>query len=180
MRTCVCGNQVARNAKACPQCGHRFTSSMVKALAWFFGVCIFFGILVSISSNGNNSQPSSPTEKAASSAAPPSPVEDLRFHLAVLGAKQLKDSMRNPDSFKLNDVLIMKNNAVCYVYRGQNGFGGMDVGHAVLTPDGKFRTDESTGFVSLWNKECGSKKTGVNKTWEVGYAAGFHGVLSDK
>ncbi len=178
MRTCVCGNQVARNAKACPKCGHRFTSGLVKVLVWFFGACVLIGIIGSVvgsSSHFNNGiqSPPSPAEEAAKQ------QEEARFQRAVRGAKRLYDSMRNPDSFKLGETLIMGDGAVCYDYRAQNGFGGMNVGHAVLTPSGQFKSDESSGFGALWKKECAGK-TGDDKTWEIGYAAGFHGMLSDK
>jgi hypothetical protein len=42
MRKCKCGNDVARNAKFCSKCGHRFTSGFVKFIAWSVG--IFFGL----------------------------------------------------------------------------------------------------------------------------------------
>jgi hypothetical protein len=103
--------------------------------------------------------------------------EEAVFQLAVHGAKHLSDSMRNPDSFKLAEVLMMDNGAVCYTYRAQNGFGGMNVGSAVLSRTGQFRTNETSGFHTLWNKEC-ANKTGKDKTWAIGYAAGFHGILS--
>lgn len=97
---------------------------------------------------------------------------------AVAGAKRLRSSMRNPCSFKLAQVLIMDDGAVCYEFRSQNGFGGMNVGRAVLSPSGKFKTSESNGFRCMWNKEC-ANKYGQDRTWSVGYAAGFHGMLSD-
>lgn len=68
--------------------------------------------------------------------------------------------MRDPESFKLESALVINGTgAVCYDYRARNGFGGLNVGHAVLSPDGKtFKTNEEDGFTKLWNKEC------VNKT----------------
>jgi hypothetical protein len=51
---------------------------------------------------------------------------------AATGAKILKSSMRNPDSFKLSEVLVMSDGSVCYEYRAQNGFGGINVEHAVF------------------------------------------------
>jgi hypothetical protein len=115
----------------------------------------------------------SPAEQAAKQ------KEAAAVAVAAVGAKRLRDAMRNPDSFKLAQVLIMNDQAVCYEFRSQNGFGGMNLGQAVLSPSGQFRTNETSGFSSLWNKEC-ANKTGADKTWEVGYAAGFHGVFSDK
>jgi hypothetical protein len=73
----------------------------------------------------------------------------------------------------------MKDGTVCYGYRPQNGFGGMNIGNAVFTPSGNFKTDEMDGFAPLWNKYC-ANKTGDDKTWEVGYAAGYHGLFDDK
>jgi hypothetical protein len=55
----------------------------------------------------------------------------------------------------------------------------MNVGQAVLAPSGQFKSSESNGFSALWNKEC-ANKSGIDKTWEIGYAAGIHGVLSDE
>lgn len=177
MRTCRCGNQVARNAKACPRCGCRFTSGLVKLLAVFIVAAATIGIIGAIigaasSGNGSSAQPGpSAAEQAMKQ------KDDAKFQFGVEGAKQLRDSMRNPDSFKMTKALIMEDGAVCYSYRSQNGFGGMNDGQAVLAPRGKFKSDESAGFVTLWNKEC-ANKTATDKTWEIGYAAGFHG-LSD-
>jgi hypothetical protein len=69
MRKCKCGNQVANNAKACPQCGHRFTSGFVKFLAWsFLVVCVisFIGVLAGTDSPSTQSAP-------VVAAAPPPP-----------------------------------------------------------------------------------------------------------
>jgi hypothetical protein len=118
--------------------------------------------------------PSAPVVSPAQQAA--NVKNEAAFQRAVAGAKQLKSSMRNPDSFVLGETLVMGDAAVCYDYRSQNGFGGMSADQAVLSPKGQFKSDESSGFTSLWNKECASK-TGTDKTWEVGYAAGFHGMF---
>jgi hypothetical protein len=173
MRNCKCGNAVADNARSCPKCGHRFTSGPVLALAWFFGI-VGVVAFIGMSSNSGTNAPSPPTPSPTQQAA--KKKEDADFQRAVLGAKQLQASMRNPDSFKLSQVLIMDDGAVCYDYRAQNGFGGMNLGHGVLSPKNQFKSNQSSGFASLWNKEC-ANKTGTVQTWEVGYAAGFHGLL---
>jgi len=73
-------------------------------------------------------------------------------------AIELKRSMRDPDSFRLSSVLIIeKTNAVCYEYRSRNGFDGMNVGQAVLSPKGTFRTNEMDSFYTLWRSECSGK-----------------------
>jgi hypothetical protein len=66
--------------------------------------------------------------------------------------------MRNPDSFKVSSVLVIGTETACYEYRAQNGFGGMNVGSAVLAlRKNAFKTNEMNGFVQLWNKECAHK-----------------------
>jgi hypothetical protein len=83
--------------------------------------------------------------------------EEAMFQRSVAGARQLRSSMRNPDSFKLSQALVMSNGAVCYTYRAQNGFGGMNVGYAVLASNDRFKSSDSPGHETLWNKECGNK-----------------------
>jgi hypothetical protein len=34
----------------------------------------------------------------------------------------------------------------------------MNVGHAVLSPKGAFKTDEMDGFAPLWSKECAHRQ----------------------
>jgi hypothetical protein len=65
--------------------------------------------------------------------------------------------MRNPDSFKLEEVTIMKNGSACYEFRSQNGFGGMNRIRGVLYGD-DIKTSEMQGFSKKWNKECAGKE----------------------
>lgn len=68
MRKCKCGNDVANNAKACPKCGHRFTSGFVKFLAWF--CLIVFGIMiVGIIAAENSGNPPAVAQSMASTPA---------------------------------------------------------------------------------------------------------------
>lgn len=75
--------------------------------------------------------------------------------------RSLKKAMRDPDSFKLESALMIDaTGAVYYEYRARNGFGGLNVGVAVISCDGKhFKVKENDGnsFVALWNKECANK-----------------------
>lgn len=172
MKSCPCGKQLDNSAKACPGCGKTFrvTSGLTKFVAGFFLVIFIMVALIAILIP----KPSVPIVSAAQQVA--NQKEEAAFQRAVAGAKQLQKAMRNPDSFKMTESLIMPDEAVCYAYRAQNGFGGMNAAHAVLAPDGKFKTTDSLGFTALWNKEC-ARKTGKDETWQVGYAAGFHGLL---
>jgi hypothetical protein len=96
-------------------------------------------------------------------------VEELHWQLAIVAARSLREAMRNPDSFKLVSAYFTDHGAVCYRYRAQNGFGGLNIGQAVLSATGEFKTDETNGFSSLWNKEC-AHKSGTDKTFEVDFA----------
>jgi hypothetical protein len=85
--------------------------------------------------------------------------EDSILFVAAIGAKQLKQAMRDPDSFRLESVTVVDaSKAICYDYRSRNGFGGMNVGHAAWSGDRKkFLTSEQSGFAALWNRECANK-----------------------
>src|SRR6266852_58099 len=126
--SCTCGNQVASNARFCPRCGKRFTRRSVKLLAWFFGIAIGFGVIMAAVAPSNSPISSEEQKQKAK--------DEHQLQFAVAGAKQLMGAMRNTDSFKLSNALLMGNGTVCYEYRAQNGFGGMHLGHAVLTEKG--------------------------------------------
>lgn len=168
MKQCKkCGKMLARNAQMCPGCGNRFTSGLTKVAAWSIGLS-FVLMIVIIGLAASSSEPTTQKSEAQTQA---DARDNARYTFAVLGARRLKVAMRNPDSFRLTSALIMTNGAVCYEYRAQNGFGGMNKGQAVLAPHGTFKTDEMDGFAHLWNGEC-ANRTGEDKTWEVNYANG--------
>jgi hypothetical protein len=83
--------------------------------------------------------------------------EAARVAFVANGSRRLRNAVRNPDAFKLMRVLVMDDGAACYEYRAQNGFGGMNGGRAVLSPDGDLETTETAGFRALWKKECAGK-----------------------
>jgi hypothetical protein len=99
MRKCKCGNQVARNAKACPQCGHRFTSGTVKFLGWFIVIVFALGGLGAMI-GGSDSQSSANTPPAATAPAaaptvPPTPQQVAKIKIAARQdyAKELEKSL---------------------------------------------------------------------------------------
>jgi hypothetical protein len=67
--------------------------------------------------------------------------EEQQKAIAATGLLNLIQAQRNPQSFQLDDELAMPSGAVCYTYRSQNGFGGMNQGFATLTPKGKLYVD---------------------------------------
>lgn len=158
-----CGQQISSDAKVCPHCGkkQRGSSGVGWLLLAIIGVIVFFNAIGSLTEHHRGTT-MSPAARAAKQ------KEEVALGRAVWGARRLRDSMRNPDSFKLTQALVMADGTACYTYRAQNGFGGMDVGYAVLTATMQFKTDEMTGFHALWKKRCASK-TGADKTRVVEY-----------
>lgn len=155
-----CGNQVSSKAQTCPKCGARIARKPMGCGA-LVGVVLLgalaLGAVMSMMGPKTPPQPAPP---------PPTPdqvaakkKQDQGVARAQAGAAMLKRAMRDPDSFKLSQALVIDGSgAVCYEYRAQNGFGGLNVGHAVISPDGKlFKTENDGGFRALWNKECANK-----------------------
>ena len=158
MKTCKCGKELAEDARMCPGCGKPFAAPTSKTTLVIVGVIGVFGLAAVISVG------------LANGGSPPTPISNAKDNevlmLAARGAKTLRDSARNPKAFDLNSALSMKDGAICYEYRAQNGFGGMNIGYAVLTPKGKLRTSESTDGHALWQKECAGK-TGTDQTYAI-------------
>jgi len=116
-------------------------------------------LLISADGHPDHTSSSTPQENKA----------DSRIAGAATIARILKKSMRDPDSFKLESVLIMDTTgSVCYKYRARNGFNGLNVEQAVLSSKGKFKTSDMDGFTSLWNREC-AHKTGSEEVQNVSF-----------
>ena len=76
---------------------------------------------------------------------------------AVEGAKTIKSTMKDPNSFKLESMNMMSPAVVCYVYSSKNGSGWTDTGAAVLV-ESKIKTNDVQGFDQQWQEECQGKK----------------------
>src|SRR5579862_9905866 len=151
-----CGHLIATDDKFCTGCGRPIAVIPVKKkkthpLVLLLAVVLFVGVLGAIINAVTRSFVTDPSSRAVEAESGERPAR------AASGALTLKNAMRNPDSFKLSSALVMSTGSVCYLYRAQNGFGGVDVGHAVFTATGNFKTDESDGFATLWHKECAKK-----------------------
>jgi hypothetical protein len=99
MKTCKCGNQVARNARFCTKCGHRFTHPFIKFVAVSLG---FFALLIVIAviAGGSGEQHSStPTTARPTTSATVQTVSATTATPSVLTSKwhyqQSEDKMRN-------------------------------------------------------------------------------------
>jgi hypothetical protein len=83
-------------------------------------------------------------------------VEEIEFQIAVRAARALKQSMKNPDSFKLEETIKTDAGALCFTYRAANSFNALVPGRAVIAAK-KAYTSDNEGFSSYWNKHCGGK-----------------------
>ena len=90
---------------------------------------------------------------------PTNPERERKFQLAVAGAMTLRDSMRNPDTFVVESAIVVDGtDTLCYEYRAQNGFGGMNRERAVIAiKANKTAFGNASKVAALWNKECANK-----------------------
>lgn len=152
-----CKQEFSTDAKSCPNCGAKKPKSKkTSPLTWFVAIFLGIPVIMGIAQNSSgikNEVPKTAEEQKA----------DEVVQRALLGSRMLKSSMRDPDSYKLETAIVINDSgAVCYEYRANNGFGGVNIGSAVLSGDGKsFKTHEMNGFEKLWNIEC-ENKTGYD------------------
>lgn len=79
------------------------------------------------------------------------------FQTVVMGAKVLKNSMKNPASFELESALQLADGTVCYRYRSTNSFNAVVPGVYIM------RSTSGSTTASDWNKYCAGK-TGTDQT----------------
>ena len=186
-----CGTEVSTQATACPKCGRAGNYSAPKAKPktsiFIAGFLVFVAVVMLLMSKYTNHRETAaeqariakltPEERAAEATrasaaatadAERKTTEDRKLQNAFLGAQTLKGAMRNPESFKLASALVMPSGAICYQYRAQNGFGGLNVESAVLEPSSILKTEHSSGFVHDWNKYC-AKQTGQDLADTINY-----------
>jgi hypothetical protein len=99
MRKCKCGNEVANNARACPRCGHRFTSGFVKFLAWFFGITAGIAVIAgSIRESGpSHSVPNPAVTDSKGRPVPPGVTNDAELLIARCGKPSNDNSTATDD-----------------------------------------------------------------------------------
>lgn len=88
------------------------------------------------------------------------------FQVAVQGAIQLREMMKNPDSFSLERVTQQSDGSLCYTYRAANSFNAIIPGQAVFSPLETAMTGMAK-FPMLWSKHCKSYGREIEN---VGYA----------
>jgi len=151
-----CSMMIPGDAKNCPYCRKSQSVTAKNLIALLAVIFILFTCGMIQEKYGPITSAPQPSQ-----AAPAPDKSKDNTNRALAGALTLKNAMRNPDSFKLASVTAMDSGTVCYQYRSQNGFGGMNVGKAVLLKNNDIITNEMEGFSKKWNKVCAGK-TGEN------------------
>lgn len=149
-----CGAPVSTVAKACPGCGasrkvfsrpvgSRRPMSFKKKLAIGFGGLLGLSIVIQAATGGGQTvQAETPQEKQSKQ----------RGYAAYLAAKALKDSLRNPASLHVAEILANDDGSViCMTYRAENGFGGMNIGHVV------FKDGTPSESHASWRANCAKR-----------------------
>lgn len=142
-----CAKDFSTEAKACPNCGARPPRSKFSIFL-LLAFLASLGIMPLLNSMDDGS--------LGPSAWQIQDQERLRIlGVAVEGADGIRRAMRNPDSFVAAGIVHNpQSGMICYEYRAQNGFGGMNTEYAILKSDREFIYQASSGFSKVWNKEC--------------------------
>lgn len=82
--------------------------------------------------------------------------EEIIFRWAVLSVRQIRDTMKNPDSFRLEQAIRMEDGTLCVSYRAQNAFNAVIPGKAVVT-EKRIVTSDREEFAETWNRRCAQK-----------------------
>lgn len=154
-----CGKPISKKAATCPGCGAKVEKRHSKLQWAFIGLCTV-GIVSCIAQ-----QQSAEQEKAAALAsveaaktpeqraaeAKQAAATEAQFQRIVRGAKTLKQSSKNPDSFKLTSAILLASGTVCYSYSGTNSFNAVVPGYAAMVKD-TLQTSETA-----WQTHCNGK-----------------------
>lgn len=134
-----CGKKVSDTAAACPACGapnfipeKKPASKIVRYGGGFVAVTILASVMAGIATNPAQS---------------PRTGDHLTQARAI--ADSIKTLSRNPDSVKIDKLLISDDGKVsCTQYRAQNGFGGMNREFVVMN------NGQASKSIADWTDQC--------------------------
>lgn len=141
-----CATEISNKATNCPKCGApapRKTSAFtwtVVGLFCFWAIGSFLNKSTLTNQQGNTKPAPTPEEVQAG-------VDRIRAGELVL---HLRDSAKDPDSFKLHDAYGTKAGSACVEYSATNSFNARLRGIAVLA---RGKTTIATD-VPTWNRLC--------------------------
>lgn len=163
-----CQSEISDVAPACPQCGcpqskvnpasmPRKQRSKLMPFVCVGGAVLLISAIQHLPLKSANSTPLQNASPAP--AAPPSNSKaNQRATLAGIAVASLRQSLRNPESLKVESALVDDGaKHACITYRAQNGFGGTNFSHVVFTSAGG---DQSPG---AWNRHCANRELNDEK-----------------
>lgn len=154
-----CGKQVSTDAKTCPSCGASVKKQKkpVSKYVWaLVGIAVISGSYISTQKQKEEAdRVAAMTPEQVAQAKVQKDKEAQTLGMAVIGAKILKKSSKDPKTFEYTSIVMHPNSSVCYEYRAQNSFSAILAGSAVLV-NGKLLVQEHDKniFVTAWNKNC--------------------------
>jgi hypothetical protein len=101
---------------------------------------------------------------ALSAAVEAKPARDKEV-APIKAALALKNSMKDPDAFKLRFVIQESSGAICYNYTSTNSFGGRVQEYALLTPERSLVTIGTNSDIDAWQKYCAGKSGKSLTAW---------------
>lgn len=130
-----CGGGVSSDAKACPSCGAKVKKPTSK-LAWLIAGLFAFVLYQCVASNNE--------ADLKKTATPPKTPEQIAKEAAEMAENQiiqaklraLKAATKNPDSFKLEQAIVLPDKTLCVAYRGANSFGAIVEEMKAIAADG--------------------------------------------
>lgn len=144
-----CANQVSTDAKACPQCGAEVKQPLSRLKVFFIAIV---GVVLFMAFQSDKTAQPIPVAKS------PTPEQvaenkkrETEFQMVVIGAKALRESMKNPDSFNMNSAGMTQDGSICYEYRSTNSFNAVVAGKFVISKKG------GSAEGAAWNKYCAGK-----------------------
>lgn len=98
------------------------------------------------------------TEAAKAKVAQQKSNDDQRTSRALTFARLIRKGAHDPASVEFDKVFLMNGSqAICYEYRGRNGFNALRKANALINNKGEIKTESSPGFATAWNRECAGK-----------------------
>lgn len=128
----------------------------------FFGLLLLIVFAALVAGKVSPSPPAPPPPKLSPEEQAKKDADHARWVSQVLLVRALKKSMKNPDSFKVEDATELVDGTICISYRATNSFNAIVPGHAVVPLSGAIVTSDDKGrFAARWNATC-AKKAGRN------------------
>ena len=155
-----CKTEISKTAAACPKCGAPVKKASSLGTIFIVALVGTVGLMI-LSSMSGPSDYSAPSQPVKTNADGQSTEKSVRAQTLVL---LIKKAARNPDSVKIESIIVTDDGSTCATYRAQNGFGGINREQAVLSADQQsVKNTSSPGFQGLWDAEC-ANKSGLDAT----------------